>query len=56
MQPQTVPNQNHSITKLILNSGLWIQIRFGSGFNDFVDPEKIFMNNTGIFDLILLKF
>jgi hypothetical protein len=48
-----------------LPAGLWIRIRIGSGFRDFVDPDpvifkkkynyfmkKILMNNTSIFDLI----
>jgi hypothetical protein len=47
----------------VLHAGLWIRIRIGSGFSDFVDPDpywksgsgsrgKILMNNTSIFDLI----
>jgi hypothetical protein len=26
--------------KILFKAGLWIRIRFGSGFNDFMDPDS----------------
>jgi hypothetical protein len=46
----------------LIKSGLWIRIRIGSGFSDFVDQDPYWESGSGIFlfdltqILILKKF